>query len=487
MTDADEPTPSDLTADDARRLVQAIAQLAQMAGRVLPAPTSALTSKLRDHLGAGEHLPNTSATFDLIERANLQLALDALQASSSTWEEIGLSSELSHFGGVSLTSFVAGTFHGPGESARQLVSVQVSHDRTITCLVSGIVLTEFDGVPVVAMVHTTEHRGPHAALVFEVVAADQQTADAFLARVTGLMSELNVLRGKVLSFAFGEYGGFGLGFAHLPPVSREQVVLPSWQLDAIDEHTIGITEVRDELVSAGQHLRRGLLLYGPPGTGKTHTVAYLVGRMPERTTILLGGASVGALGQAASLARKLAPATIVIEDVDLIGMDRGLPGGEHNPMLFQLLNEMDGLQPTDDVLFVLTTNRADLLEPALAARPGRIDQALEIGLPDADGRRALFELYLGATVDDAALAHAVDRTTGVAAAFVKELARRATLRRIRHGDELGAALRAVVDDMARTATPLLRSTLGAGRVAGADGSFDDGPRDDGPRGVAHWR
>jgi SpoVK/Ycf46/Vps4 family AAA+-type ATPase len=119
-------------------------------------------------------------------------------------------------------------------------------------------------------------------------------------------------------------------------------------------------------------------------------VSYLIGQMSNRTTIILSGASVGAVGQAGTLARKLAPATIVIEDVDLIGMERGMDGGDHNVMLFQLLNEMDGLQADDDVLFVLTTNRADLLEAALAARPGRIDQALEIGLPSADGRRALF-------------------------------------------------------------------------------------------------
>ena len=54
---------------------------------------------------------------------------------------------------------------------------------------------------------------------------------------------------------------------------------------------------------------------------------------------------------------------------------------------------MDGLDEDHDVLFVLTTNRADLLEPALATRPGRIDQAVELPLPDADGRRRLLELY----------------------------------------------------------------------------------------------
>ncbi len=57
--------------------------------------------------------------------------------------------------------------------------------------------------------------------------------------------------------------------------------------------------------------------------------------------------------------------------------------GQH-PLLFQLLNEMDGLAEDADVVFVLTTNRADLLEPALAARPGRVDQAIELR---AAGRR----------------------------------------------------------------------------------------------------
>ena len=56
---------------------------------------------------------------------------------------------------------------------------------------------------------------------------------------------------------------------------------------------------------------------------------------------------------------------------------------------------MDGLAEDADVVFVLTTNRADLLEPALAARPGRVDQAVVLDLPDVDARRALFELYRG--------------------------------------------------------------------------------------------
>ena len=456
---------SELTEDEARQLVRSITQVMEMARHAIPPFVPPITQRLRSHLGTDGSVPNTSTTFNTIERANLQLALDRLHLLDPEWAEIGLAADIGNYGGASLPSFVAGSFHGPADTARQFVSVQVSDHETVRCLQAGVVLTVHDGAPVAAMLYQSDRRGPE--LVVEVAAHTQHAADAFLDRVKELMAEVNVLRGKVVTFAFGEYGGFGLAFTAVPRVERHEVILPAWQLDAIDEHAIGISDVRERLLAAGQHVKRGLLLYGPPGTGKTHTVSYLIGRMPDRTTIILSGASVGAVGQAGVLARKLAPATIVIEDVDLIGMDRGLPGGEHNPMLFQLLNEMDGLQADDDVLFVLTTNRADLLEPALSARPGRIDQALEIGLPDAAGRRALFVLYLVDTVDEASLEHAVARTDGAAAAYIKELARRATLRSIRADLPLGDALVHTVDEMLRTATPLLRAALAAGGSGGA--------------------
>jgi len=109
------------------------------------------------------------------------------------------------------------------------------------------------------------------------------------------------------------------------------------------------------------------------------------------------GKSVQFVREACALARLVSPALVVIEDVDLIAEDRGMHPGQH-PLLFQLLNEMDGLAEDADVVFVLTTNRADLLEPALAARPGRVDQAVALELPGPDARRRLFDLYRGASL-----------------------------------------------------------------------------------------
>lgn len=169
------------------------------------------------------------------------------------------------------------------------------------------------------------------------------------------------------------------------------------------------------------------------------------------------------------MARTLAPAMLVVEDVDLIAEDGGMHPGHHS-MLFQLLNEMDGLAEDCDVVFVLTTNRADLLEPALAARPGRVDQAVELTLPDMDARRQLFDQYRGGLdVDASRLDRVLERTEGVTASFLKELMRRSALlaaARDTVGDgplSVSAAdLDAALDELLDTRNTMTRVLLGAG-------------------------
>jgi ATP-dependent 26S proteasome regulatory subunit len=94
-------------------------------------------------------------------------------------------------------------------------------------------------------------------------------------------------------------------------------------------------------------------------------------------------------------------------------------------LLNKLLNEMDGLKEDSEILFVLTTNRPEQLEGALAGRPGRIDQAIEVPLPDDIGRTKLVQLYgKGLPLDPTIVAEVAQRTKGVSAAFIKELMRR---------------------------------------------------------------
>src|SRR5690606_36974195 len=152
-----------------------------------------------------------------------------------------------------------------------------------------------------------------------------------------------------------------------------------------------------------------------------------------------------------------------LEGVDLVDDERGMHGGPQ-PLLFAVLDALDGLDGDSDVAFILTTNRVDLLEPALAARPGRVDLAVEIPLPDQDARRRMFALYAaGLPLTDAAVHDAADRSEGVTGSFAKELMRRAVLRAARDDREVtDADLAAALDDLLSAGAQLTRSLLGVG-------------------------
>jgi ATP-dependent 26S proteasome regulatory subunit len=164
---------------------------------------------------------------------------------------------------------------------------------------------------------------------------------------------------------------------------------------------------------------------------------YLANQMKGRTVLLLTGRSLGLLEQSCKMARLLQPATLILEDVDLIAEERTHQEIGCNALLFELLNQMDGLSDDADILFLLTTNRADLLEPALAARPGRVDQAVEIPLPDRTCRKRLFDLYgQGLTLRLEHLSELIEQTEGVSATFIRELMRKAALFAADEGDEM---------------------------------------------------
>lgn len=191
--------------------------------------------------------------------------------------------------------------------------------------------------------------------------------------------------------------------------------------------------------------------------------------MAAYTRFVLTGRSLHAIGSVAELARDLQPAVIVLEDVDLVAEHRGFGPRGSSPVLFDLLDAMDGAAPDADLLFVLTTNRADLLEPALAARPGRVDVAVEIDLPDEAGRERLLALYgrsLPLRWSEEETREVVQRTEGVTASFVKELLRRAMLEALQDSasDPIVTAAHTAraLDDLLDAGQQLTRSLLGVG-------------------------
>lgn len=129
---------------------------------------------------------------------------------------------------------------------------------------------------------------------------------------------------------------------------------------------------------------------------------------------------------------------------------------------------MDGLADDADILFLLTTNRPDILEPALASRPGRIDQAIDIPLPDRACRQRLFELYgRGLTLRLEHLPRLLDETEGVSAAFIRELLRKAALFAADEGDGIVVEDRHIEDalrELVFEGGELTKRLLGASRA-----------------------
>jgi SpoVK/Ycf46/Vps4 family AAA+-type ATPase len=124
---------------------------------------------------------------------------------------------------------------------------------------------------------------------------------------------------------------------------------------------------------------------------------------------------------------------VVLEDVDLIARSRHK--NRDTTVLHELMDEMDGLGARTDCIFLLTTNRPELLETALAARPGRVDQSIYFPLPDLECRRRLFAYFgQGLDLDSLELEPLLERTEGASPAFLQELFRKAALLAAERGE-----------------------------------------------------
>jgi hypothetical protein len=413
---------------DPEELATALKRLADWAEEHAAEPEPALRRLLREHLhGDPSDMPVVSRGLAQWDRPNFQVAIDAWTEGRDV-QVVGLPVLQGYRAGLAELARGSQWLGQMEPSALEHVTVPLGVHESITCVQSGLWLVSDRDWPLVTMLKSDD-RGMGESLMLEVMAPERERAERVVAELWTLMAEHNVYRGRVLELRsrhFHEDEGAPLTVRTLPSISRDRIVLPTGVLERVERQAFGIADHAERLRASGRHLRRGLLLHGPPGTGKTLTAMYLAGAMPGRTVVLLTGQALSSVGVSIDLATALQPAMVILEDVDLVAMDRDYE--PTNAILFELLNGMDGLDEDHDVLFVLTTNRADLLEPALAARPGRIDQAVELPLPDAAGRRRLLELYgegLDLTLgDDDTLNASLE---GASPAFIRELLRRGAL------------------------------------------------------------
>lgn len=220
----------------------------------------------------------------------------------------------------------------------------------------------------------------------------------------------------------------------------------------VDDAKKELEEVVDFLKNPAKYIKigartpKGVLLFGPSGVGKTLLAKAVAGEANVPFFSMAGSEFMEMLvGVGASRARDLfsqakasAPSIIFIDEIDAIGRQRGrgLMGGhdEREQTLNQILVEMDGFTPNDNVLVMAATNRGDLLDPALL-RPGRFDRRVTLDMPDKEGRLAILTIHARGKKFAKGIGwqKIADRTVGFSGADLENMLNEAAIQAARNG------------------------------------------------------
>lgn len=190
----------------------------------------------------------------------------------------------------------------------------------------------------------------------------------------------------------------------------------------------------------GGRIPRGILMVGQPGTGKTLLAKAIAGEAQVPFFSISGsdfvemfvGVGASRVRDMFEQAKKQTPCIIFIDEIDAVGRHRGagLGGGhdEREQTLNQLLVEMDGFEGNEGIIVIASTNRPDVLDPALL-RPGRFDRQVVVALPDIRGREQILKVHMrkvpvGKDVDAALIARG---TPGFSGADLANLVNEAAL------------------------------------------------------------
>ncbi len=233
---------------------------------------------------------------------------------------------------------------------------------------------------------------------------------------------------------------FSIGKSKASLFNKDMPKVTFADVAGVDEAKQELTEIVDFLKhpdkyrSMGARTPKGVLMVGPSGTGKTLLARATAGEAGVPFFSMAGsefmemlvGVGASRVRDLFNNAKKSQPAIIFIDEIDAIGRQRGmgLMGGhdEREQTLNQILVEMDGFTPNEQLIVMAATNRPDVLDPALV-RPGRFDRKVVLDLPDIDGRKAILSIHAKGKPFDSSVSwdKVAQRTAGFSGADLENM------------------------------------------------------------------
>ncbi|WP_340644570.1 ATP-dependent zinc metalloprotease FtsH [Phenylobacterium sp.] len=209
----------------------------------------------------------------------------------------------------------------------------------------------------------------------------------------------------------GARGAMGFGKSKAKMLTENKNRITFEDVAGVDEAKEELTEIVEFLKDPQKYQRlggkipKGALMVGPPGTGKTLLGRAVAGEAGVPFFYISGsdfvemfvGVGASRVRDMFEQAKKNSPCIIFIDEIDAVGRHRGagLGGGndEREQTLNQLLVEMDGFDPSEAIIVIASTNRPDVLDPALL-RPGRFDRQVVVPNPDVGGRERILRVHM---------------------------------------------------------------------------------------------
>jgi len=318
-------------------------------------------------------------------------------------------------------------------------TVEVGYGREVLAVVEGYYFFLHKSTPLVAHIFVDYWpvKNPSAVSLY-FNPQDQATAERFIQGLEEHFYKRNFYKGQKLVLVKVGNQDVELRFLDAEGWKGMEVVLPEGQHQAIYENTLGWLQQAEALSRAGLATKRGVILSGPPGTGKTLLFKSLCAQAEGITCLFATGESFVSPGDILNLyelARMLKPTMVFLEDLDFVGNERQPEGTFSNKLLGALLAELDGVKGNEEIVTLASTNFPEVIDKALADRPGRFDLKVEITFPGKEERKRMLSHFLGRLrdgvrpeVSEEEIASLVEATNGLSGAHLAEVVTQAASR-----------------------------------------------------------